>query len=175
MSMEEKVIIQEDIESPNNPLFHRRRCCFQLPCFGSSPSSTRHVTLGGPTTSSASTSSFWDRFRTGDTGSRWWARPFIKIREWSEIIAGPQWKTFIRRFNRRRHNHRHHHQTTAGKFQYDPLSYALNFDEGPGQNGHFDEEYNNGHFPDFSSRFAAVPLSSPKSPSEPLANVRQTG
>ena len=45
----------------------------------------------------------------------------MKVREWSEIVAGPRWKTLIRRFNR--DNRRH------GKFQYDPLSYALNFDE----------------------------------------------
>ncbi|KAA8548074.1 hypothetical protein F0562_004665 [Nyssa sinensis] len=28
-----------------------------------------------------------------------------------------------------------------GKFHYDPLSYALNFDDGPGQNGNLDEDY----------------------------------
>lgn len=158
--MEERVIMEKEeeviAESPNNPLFnHRNRCCF-FPCFGPSPSSTttttHHVTLGGPTPPS-STSSLWDRFRTAPL------RAFNKIREWSEIVAGPQWKTFIRRFNRRRH-HRHHHQNhTNGKFQYDPLSYALNFDEGPGQNGHFDEDFVNGggQFPDFSSRLAASP------------------
>ncbi|KMT10544.1 hypothetical protein BVRB_5g116680 [Beta vulgaris subsp. vulgaris] len=172
MSTEERVItLEEEDESPSNTTTttfnHRHRCCFNFPYF--CPTSTRHVTLGGSTTSSLSdqTPSFWTRFRTADTHNRWWARPFKafkKIREWSEIVAGPKWKTFIRQFNRRRHNHRHHHHhhNSNGKFQYDPLSYALNFDEGPGQNGHFDEDYN-GHFPDFSSRFAGVqqnPLSS---------------
>ncbi|KAF2314700.1 hypothetical protein GH714_030087 [Hevea brasiliensis] len=43
-----------------------------------------------------------------------------------------------------------------GKFQYDPLSYALNFDEGPGQSSNFDEEDDYGGFHDFSSRYASV-------------------
>ncbi|EPS69831.1 hypothetical protein M569_04939, partial [Genlisea aurea] len=55
-----------------------------------------------------------------------------KVREWSELVAGPKWKTFIRRFN---------HIASGGRakpppprFQYDPLSYALNFDDGLGKN-----------------------------------------
>ncbi|KAK9747935.1 hypothetical protein RND81_02G024800 [Saponaria officinalis] len=121
----------------NSP--HRTRCCFHFP-------------------SSSSSSSIWDHIRAGESDNKWWARPihaFKKIREWSEIVAGPKWKTFIRRFNRKpRHRHGHGHgHVSPGKFQYDPLSYALNFDQGQGQNGHFDEEC-------FSSRFAAaVPVS----------------
>ncbi|CAN6877285.1 unnamed protein product [Brassica oleracea] len=34
---------------------------------------------------------------------RWWILAILKIRYWSEIVAGPRWKTFIRRFNRARH------------------------------------------------------------------------
>ncbi|XP_021719052.1 uncharacterized protein LOC110686755 [Chenopodium quinoa] len=175
MSIEERVIIEDNADdSPSTTFNHhqRHRCCFQLPCFGSSPSPSsttpRHITLGS-NPSSDPTSSFWDRFRTAENENRWWSRPLTalkKIREWSEIVAGPKWKTFIRRINRRRPNHRHHHhhnQQSAGKFQYDPLSYALNFDEG--QNGHFDEDFA-GNYPDFSSRFAAssasvTPLKSP--------------
>ncbi|KNA17687.1 hypothetical protein SOVF_077660 [Spinacia oleracea] len=179
MSNEERVIIEDDAESPSNPFIHRHRCCFQLPCFGSSPTSTtpRHITLGGGGANSSlsdPSTSFWDRFRSAENEPRWWSQPFKafkKIREWSEIVAGPKWKTFIRRINRRRPNHRHHHhqqQQSTGQFQYDPLSYALNFDEGPGQNGHFDEDYDAGNFPDFSSRFAsaATPPPSSKSPAE---------
>lgn len=67
-------------------------------------------------------------------------------------MAGPRWKTFIRRFNRtgRRNNSPNYH--------YDPLSYALNFDEGPGQSGHFaeDEDY---AVRNFSVRYASVSAS----------------
>ncbi|KAF7129962.1 hypothetical protein RHSIM_Rhsim10G0023200 [Rhododendron simsii] len=53
---------------------------------------------------------------------------FKKLREWLELMAGLRWKTFIGQFNK----------TCGGccemrndkLFQYDPLSYALNFDNG---------------------------------------------
>ncbi|KAJ4849183.1 hypothetical protein Tsubulata_044774 [Turnera subulata] len=137
----------------------RNRCCFCFPGF-----SRR---------SSGAGLSFWERVGSSrghtDSGSsssssqlhqqqnRWWSRgieAFKRIREWSEIVAGPKWKTFIRRFNRGggRGSGRH------GKFQYDPLSYALNFDEG--QNGYPDEEEGDyGGFRDFSSRYASVSVS----------------
>lgn len=126
----------------------RSRCCSFLPCFGSGPSPAR-TRLG-----SSSSPSVWERLQTtAETEDTWWSGPLKglkKIREWSEIIAGPKWKTFIRRFNRNGRS-----PSTTLKFHYDPLSYSLNFDEGPGQNSHLAEEY----FPDFSSRYAAVPLS----------------
>lgn len=77
------------------------------------------------------------------------SRGFMKIREWSEIVAGPRWKTFIRRFNRNKSGGFRH----AGKYQYDPLSYALNFDEG--QNGEFENESPDG-FRNFSARYVAA-------------------
>lgn len=71
----------------------------------------------------------------------------MKAREWSEIVAGPRWKTFIRRFRKRGGGRQ-------GKFQYDPLSYALNFDEGHGQDGNLEEaEYGSR---DFSARFVTA-------------------
>ena len=79
----------------------------------------------------------------------------MKLREWSEIIAGPRWKTFIRRFNRNRSGSCRH-----AKYQYDPLSYALNFDEGGGQNRNFEDEEDGG-FRNFSTRYAAVSGSVP--------------
>ncbi|XP_057519480.1 uncharacterized protein LOC130800136 [Amaranthus tricolor] len=158
---QERISIKEEDEespTPSNAFIHRHRhrCCFHFPCFYSSPSSTttHHIITLGEGERSTTSSSFWDRFRSREAENRWWARPFWalkKVREWSEIVAGPKWKTFIRRFNRRRHNQRH-------QFQYDPLSYALNFDEG--QNDHFEESVAL-QFPDFSSRFVAASSKSP--------------
>lgn len=111
------------------------RCCFCIPA----------------------SSAWWERMRANQNNDSWWSRgfkAFYKLREWSEIVAGPRWKTFIRRFNRNRSGGggssgagRHH-----GKFQYDPLSYALNFDEGKE-----DEDDEVGGFRDFSTRFASLP------------------
>lgn len=73
-----------------------------------------------------------------------------KVREWSELVAGPKWKTFIRRFNRATV------RSKTGKFQYDPLSYALNFDEGQWQDSQLEKDWPAW---DFSARFAAIPVS----------------
>ncbi|XP_021733650.1 uncharacterized protein LOC110700417 [Chenopodium quinoa] len=141
---ENEALIMESFSSNN-------RCCSFIPCFGSQPSPNRLSGLGG----SSSSPSMWERLQqTAEIESKWWAGPLKglkKIREWSEIIAGPKWKTFIRRFNRGGKN-----VNVSGKFHYDPLSYALNFDDGPGQNGHLDDDE---YFPDFSSRFAIIPNS----------------
>ncbi|KAL6997200.1 hypothetical protein U1Q18_007322 [Sarracenia purpurea var. burkii] len=124
-----------------------RRCCFCIP-----RSSSNGSLAVGP--------DWWRRIRLTGNEEGWWARGINvlkKIREWSEIIAGPRWKTFIRRFNRNKSGGSRH-----GKFQYDPLSYALNFDDGvsPGPNSELDEEY---EFRNFSSRFAAIPMSAKSS------------
>lgn len=75
----------------------------------------------------------------------------MKLREWSEIVAGPRWKTFIRRFNR---NKSFGKQMQSSKFQYDPLDYALNFDQGPLENG--DSELENEYMiRNFSSRYVS--------------------
>ncbi|KAI4326694.1 hypothetical protein MLD38_031981 [Melastoma candidum] len=78
----------------------------------------------------------------------------MKLREKSELIAGPKWKTFIRRFNRTPSGH-HNRRQGEGRFRYDPLSYSLNFEE---QNaGEEDEEdAAAAGFRNFSSRFAPV-------------------
>ncbi|KAJ7945894.1 NHL domain protein [Quillaja saponaria] len=137
-------------EERSNSLLANTRCCFCLPCFRSRRSSS---TVGF---------SWWGRVGS-NSGSyqnedKWWSpgvKSFKKIREWSELVAGPKWKTFIRRFNRNRSGvvgggGRH------GKFQYDPLSYALNFDEGPRENANLDGDEYDG-FRNFSTRYAAVP------------------
>lgn len=122
--------------------FFRRRCCCEwtFPCYGT------------PKTKN------WERILTSESehhdggGDRsWWSdgvKAFKKVREWSELVAGPKWKTFIRRFNKAPA------RPKSGKFQYDPCSYALNFDQGLGQNGQFEDD---GVFRDFPSRYAAIP------------------
>lgn len=141
--------IFEETTTSTNSLLRNTRCCFCFPCF----SSRRTPTVG---------IAFWERIRTAQIHSdrNLWARgvrAFQKVREWSEIVAGPRWKTFIRRFNRNKSGSggggaggRH------GQFHYDPLSYSLNFDEGPGQNGNLEDENDYGGFRAFSTRYASV-------------------
>ncbi|XP_039025898.1 uncharacterized protein LOC120159369 [Hibiscus syriacus] len=74
----------------------------------------------------------------------WVKRKAKKLREISEILAGPRWKNFIRRFSSYGINKRRRSMMT--QFQYDPRSYQLNFDQGEAGAG----------FPDFSARFAAI-------------------
>ncbi|KAF3787753.1 hypothetical protein EJ110_NYTH22416 [Nymphaea thermarum] len=121
--------------------------------------STRHPTAGSPPLrfpsdrstrrSSCIRDEWWERVKTAaeepDNSDKWWVRGWNalrRVREWSEIVARPKWKTFIRRFNR-------NGRARLGKYQYDPLSYKLNFDEG-GPNQETDYAYG-----DFSTRFAA--------------------
>ncbi|KAH7550434.1 hypothetical protein ACOSP7_024243 [Xanthoceras sorbifolium] len=133
----------EATEETSNSLLRNTRCCF--PCFNSRQSSTVGL-------------AWWERIRTAQIqpphSSSWWApavSAFRRMREWSEIVAGPKWKTFIRRFNRSRSsNSNHHHQ--HGKYQYDPLSYSLNFDE----TREFDQDDDFGGLRNFSSRYASV-------------------
>ncbi|GMH04601.1 hypothetical protein Nepgr_006441 [Nepenthes gracilis] len=71
----------------------------------------------------------------------WLTEMMKSVRETSEMVAGPKWKTFIRKMgadfnrNRRREN-----------IQYDSYDYALNFDDG-------EDEDDQDRFR-FSSRFA---------------------
>ncbi|KAF8389172.1 hypothetical protein HHK36_025865 [Tetracentron sinense] len=55
----------------------------------------------------------------------WWVKRGKKVKEMSEVLAGPKWKTFIRKFSGYSNNKKRKVQ-----FQYDPQSYALNFDGG---------------------------------------------
>ncbi|KAJ0048625.1 hypothetical protein Pint_15408 [Pistacia integerrima] len=121
----------------SNSLLRNTRCCFSFPCFNS-----RHSSSAGL--------SWWERIQLQN---HWWTpavTAFQRVREWSEIVAGPRWKTFIRRFNRNRSNNSSSHHA-PGKFQYDPLSYSLNFEE----HCNFDHDDDVSGFRDFSSRYAA--------------------
>ncbi|KAK4346319.1 hypothetical protein RND71_032658 [Anisodus tanguticus] len=118
--------------------FTKRGCCFWFPSFRCG------LTV-------------WERVSTSDQKEEpnWWDKGInavMKVREWSELVAGPKWKTFIRRFNKNR--------SKTNKFNYDPLSYSLNFDDGPGVN---DQSEDDRLFRDFSSRFASIPISAKSS------------
>ncbi|KAM0914374.1 hypothetical protein ACQ4PT_011566 [Festuca glaucescens] len=131
-----------------------RCCCFSAPWQSSSSSYARRA-VGG------TDGEWWHQ--VGDGGARagagrlrWWRRgvdALMKVREWSELVAGPRWKTFIRRFRR---GHHRHGSAGGRKLNYDALSYALNFDEGHG-GACSPEDGGGGDYPDFSTRFAAPP------------------
>ncbi|XP_051204048.1 uncharacterized protein [Lolium perenne] len=130
-----------------------RCCCFSAPWQSSSTSSYARRAAGG----GAGTDGEWWH-QVGDGGARagrrrWWRRgvdALMKVREWSELVAGPRWKTFIRSF--RRGHHRHAGAGGGRKLNYDALNYALNFDEGA-----CSPEDGGAEYPDFSARFAAPP------------------
>ncbi|XP_008781937.1 uncharacterized protein LOC103701593 [Phoenix dactylifera] len=127
--MEAKIhSVPHDEASTADAVFARRCCCFWIPW------------SGGRSSSAPSSVERWQRIRASERGDErrpsaeggWW-RAVMKVREWSELAAGPRWKTFIRRFNRNaRHGGGGVVRMGPSRFQYDPLSYALNFDEGPG-------------------------------------------
>ncbi|XP_051192657.1 uncharacterized protein [Lolium perenne] len=125
----------------------RRCCCF--PCWPSTSSSLSHQRIGGGAAAAAEEESWWQ----GGVDA------LLKVREWSELAAGPRWKTFIRRFGRNGNGPRPH-GNFGRKLNYDALSYALNFDEGPGATP---EPGDHAAFRDFSSRFAAPPASAKSS------------
>ncbi|KFK28014.1 hypothetical protein AALP_AA8G460300 [Arabis alpina] len=144
-------VVQSD-PNPDPETRYDPRCCSCFPSFRS-----RSSTAVG--------FSSWGRIRTvdddnhhNDDESRWWIRAAFKIREWSEIVAGPRWKTFIRRFNR--DPRRGRDWDASEKFQYDPLSYSLNFDDDDEE----DEYVGVGGLRSFSTRYASVPISTSKAP-----------
>ncbi|KAG6430105.1 hypothetical protein SASPL_108166 [Salvia splendens] len=83
---ETPIQIIQPLDDSSESLF-RRRGCFSFPCFDRNPA--------GPT--------WWQRIRAAEISSSdnsLWLRgvgAVMKIREWSELVTGPRWKTFIRR------------------------------------------------------------------------------
>ncbi|KAK4804411.1 hypothetical protein SAY86_004228 [Trapa natans] len=125
--------------------FSKRGCCYWIPFASSSRGLSKSSTM---TTYQ----------------EPWWRRGWKKVREWSEKMAGPKWKTFVRRFGRNRGNNRLGGLgagTWSGQFRYDPLSYAMNFDEGYGDDdldGIGEETIMHGRGLSFSSRYASIPV-----------------
>ncbi|KAK3211582.1 hypothetical protein Dsin_016288 [Dipteronia sinensis] len=86
-----------------------------------------------------------------ETRESWLVRKAKKVREISELLAGPKWKTFIRRFSvNNSNNNNNYNKKSRMQFHYDPQSYKLNFDDGICRE---DEEVN--QHVDFSARFAS--------------------
>ncbi|KAF7819616.1 NHL domain protein [Senna tora] len=124
---EASYLVDHDGANEDAAFVKRGGCCFWMPCLGSdsSPSASPYG------------SACWERMRSPESRGNWWRRRWRKLLEWSEIVAGPKWKTFIRRFNNRGRGGPYYAKQSS--FQYDPSSYALNFDEGKGQED--EEEY----------------------------------
>ncbi|KAG6495344.1 uncharacterized protein LOC121990864 [Zingiber officinale] len=120
-------------------------CC----CFPFSNSSWQRIDAPAP---GADDRSRWERVRV----------LAMKVREWSELVAGPRWKTFLRRFGRNPNRARAAPPPGTMRFAYDPLSYALNFDEGHGED--FDGDDGGPQavgYRGFSARLATSPEKSP--------------
>lgn len=63
----------------------------------------------------------------GELRESWWKNRLNKVKQVIEVSAGPKWKTFVRKFSGFGINK---NKKDRNKFQYDPQSYALNFDGG---------------------------------------------
>lgn len=129
-------------------VFAKRGCLYWIPGLRSDHSSRNRS---------------WERIPRDHHGCGfpWWNRSCKKLRKWSERIAGPKWKTFIRRFNKK--NKRSGYKRFGkNKFNnYDLASYSLNFDEGPRRSSNLDDEYY--LYRGFSSRYAAIPATAKSS------------
>ncbi|KAI5674457.1 hypothetical protein M9H77_14821 [Catharanthus roseus] len=79
----------------------------------------------------------------------WVSKKFKKLKEFSEVIAGPKWKNLIRKIGKYCNPKK---SRTQQQHMYSPQSYALNFDDG-------EEDEDDDLFLNFSSRFSA-PLTS---------------
>ncbi|KAI6682369.1 hypothetical protein NL676_036250 [Syzygium grande] len=67
--------------------------------------------------------------RGGDGDESWVMSRLKKAREFTEVVAGPKWKNFIRKVGGYWRSDKKRNNNTS-KFGYDAESYALNFDGG---------------------------------------------
>ncbi|KAK9070818.1 hypothetical protein SSX86_011221 [Deinandra increscens subsp. villosa] len=121
---------------------------------GSSTGCFRLLCCFGRRRHDGETAGFLYQQQSGDLMSQdtWFMKRAKSVKEYSELVAGPKWKNFIRRFSRKPKT-RSNANTTP--FQYDPQSYALNFNDGGGN--HEDDDL----LPrSFSTRFAPPSRSS---------------
>ncbi|KAL3532236.1 hypothetical protein ACH5RR_005757 [Cinchona calisaya] len=81
----------------------------------------------------------------------WFVNKLKKLKEFSEVAAGPKWKNLVRKIGK--YLKPDNKQSRTYQSMYTPNSYALNFDDGG------EEEEDDDLFVSFSSRFSA-PLSS---------------
>jgi len=77
-------------------------------------------------------------------GESWVVEKLRKAKEASEVIAGPKWKTFIRKIS----GYGKKMKQQRNRFQYDEQSYNLNFNSGA-------QSEDEGMPYSFSARFAA--------------------
>ncbi|KAL2320106.1 hypothetical protein Fmac_029075 [Flemingia macrophylla] len=143
MSSLSSITIFDDSDNIQEHRYAMERCMC-IPCLGPNSRSTTLSKRFG----------MWERMQTPESEERWWGKGWGILREWSEAVAWPKWKTLIRRFKK---NNRAIGYSKQGSFQYDPHSYARNFDDGNGQNPNEDHAY------DFSSRYVSIPTSTKSS------------
>ncbi|KAJ4850891.1 hypothetical protein Tsubulata_035634, partial [Turnera subulata] len=134
--------------------FSKRGCCFWIPLSSNrGGSSSEHFWQRIRSAESMSSSSFSSSSSASAsvTAEPWWFRGWkTTVRGWSALVSRRKWRALFRRFRRRQRRRANKY----AKFQYDPMSYSRNFDEGPGQNGHFDEDMVGR---EFSSRYSLPP------------------
>ncbi|XP_030546686.1 uncharacterized protein LOC115752579 [Rhodamnia argentea] len=86
----------------------------------------------------------------GNGDESWVMSKFKKVREFTEVAAGPKWKNFIRKVGGYCHWRSDKKRNNNSRFGYDAESYALNFD-GAGNREEEDVLLMKG----FSARFAS--------------------
>ncbi|GAB2289138.1 hypothetical protein Dimus_023441 [Dionaea muscipula] len=85
--------------------------------------------------------------------SPWPVKKLKEIKEMSEMVAGPKWKTFIRKIGAYFNGKRTRRRRTQNNFQYDSFDYTLNFDDG-------DDQLDDQDRIRFSTRFAPPGIAS---------------
>ncbi|KAF2317108.1 hypothetical protein GH714_011822 [Hevea brasiliensis] len=146
-----KNIVHFDLKSDNllvNLQDAHRPICKKPPIFKVHNSDLRRA---GPQRESKR---FLLSFKEGDNQHEesWVMRQLKKVKEVSEVVAGPKWKTFIRKVGGYIKNTKKQKNNYDNQFHYDPESYALNFDAGVDREDDL-------LLPVFSSKLATVPSS----------------